>query len=118
MRFNDQSRFIDEINQENIDAISHITREEKKSGGLLSQEPKLLGVFKPKQLSPKIDLNKFIPSPPEKIEEGMKVLHPKFGEGDVKSIDDRRVATIHFPFASDGKEKRIVLQFAKLQILI
>jgi DNA helicase II / ATP-dependent DNA helicase PcrA len=117
MRFNDQSRFIDEINLENIDAISNITREEKKSGGPLSQEPKLLGSFKPKQLSPKIDLTKFVASPPDKIQQGMKVLHPKFGEGDVQSIDDRRVATIIFPFATDGKEKRIVLQFAKLQIL-
>jgi DNA helicase II / ATP-dependent DNA helicase PcrA len=116
MRFNDQSRFIDEINIENIDAISGITREEKSSGPL-SKEPKLLGAFKPKQLSPKIDLSKFVASPPDKIQEGMKVLHPKFGEGDVVAIDERRVATINFPFATDGKEKRIVLQFAKLQIL-
>jgi DNA helicase II / ATP-dependent DNA helicase PcrA len=115
VRFNDQSRFIDEISQENIDAISSITREEKK--GPLGGEPKLLGSFKPKQLSPKIDPTNFKASPVDKIKVGDKVLHLKFGEGDVKSIDDRKVATIYFPFATDGKEKRIVLQFAKLQIL-
>ncbi len=116
VRFNDQSRFIDEISNANIDAISSITKEEK-GGGPLSKEPKILGAFKPKQLSPKIDPSKFVASAPDKIKEGDKVLHLKFGEGDVLSIDERRVATINFPFATDGKEKRIVLQFAKLQIL-
>jgi DNA helicase-2/ATP-dependent DNA helicase PcrA len=115
-RFNDQSRFIDEISAENIDAISSITRAEKSHSPLKS-EPKLIGAFKQKITAPKIDPNNFKVSNPSQIKVGQKVLHLKFGEGNVLSIDDRRVATINFPFATDGKEKRIVLEFAKLQIL-
>jgi DNA helicase-2/ATP-dependent DNA helicase PcrA len=49
----------------------------------------------------------------------MKVLHLKFGEGEVISIDgarDNRVASIRFD-QMDNSERRIMLRFAKLQIL-
>ncbi|MFN8319848.1 MAG: UvrD-helicase domain-containing protein [Saprospiraceae bacterium] len=115
MRFNDPSRFIEEISEENIDAITGITREESRPA---FGEPKLLGNFKkPGLAAPKIDASQFKPSPPESIRKGQKVLHLKFGEGEVMHIDERNVATINFPQATDSKEKRIVLQFAKLQIL-
>ena len=115
MRFNDPSRFIEEISEENIDAISGITREESRPA---FGEPKLLGSFKKQGLpGPKIDASQFKASPPESIKKGQKVLHLKFGEGEVLHIDERNVATILFPQATDSKEKRIVLQFAKLQIL-
>jgi DNA helicase II / ATP-dependent DNA helicase PcrA len=113
MRFNDQSRFIDEISYENIDPISSITRESssKPSFG----EPKLLGSFK--KALPKVDAANFKASDPSQIKAGQRVLHLKFGEGEVKAVDERQVATIVFPLATDAKEKRIVLQFAKLQII-
>lgn len=114
MRFNDASRFIEEISEENIDAISAITREDTKPG---FGEPKLLGSFKKQLAAPKVDPSQFKPSPPESIRTGQKVLHLKFGEGEVMHIDERQVATIVFPQATDSKEKRIVLQFAKLQII-
>ncbi len=115
MRFNDPSRFIEEISEDNIDAISGITREESRPA---FGEPKLLGSFKKQGLpGPKIDASQFKASPPESIKKGQKVLHLKFGEGEVLHIDERNVATILFPQATDSKEKRIVLQFAKLQIL-
>ena len=114
MRFNDQSRFLDEISVENIDAISSISREESKPS---FGEPKLLGSFKKALPALKIDASKFKASPPESIKAGQKVLHLKFGEGEVIAVDERMVATINFPQATDSKEKRIVLQFAKLQIL-
>lgn len=117
-RFNDQSRFIDEISADNIDALSSITREDAKQQKPSFGEPKVLqGAFKPKQLAPKIDPKDFKPSHPSLIKQGQKVLHLKFGEGEVLSVDQGQIATINFPFATDGKEKRIVLQFAKLQIL-
>jgi len=47
----------------------------------------------------------------------MKVLHMKFGEGIVKTIDERQVATIYFDQVPDHPDKRIMLQYAKLQIL-
>ncbi|MBK7790273.1 MAG: UvrD-helicase domain-containing protein [Saprospiraceae bacterium] len=114
MRFNDASRFIEEISEENIDAITSISREESKPA---FGEPKLLGSFKKQLAAPKIDPSQFKPSPPESIKTGQKVLHLKFGEGEVTHIDERQVATIVFPHATDSKEKRIVLQFAKLQII-
>ena len=53
------------------------------------------------------------------IEPGMEVLHLKFGKGKVIRIDgsrENRVATIHFHEIEDP-ERRIMLRFAKLQIL-
>ncbi len=123
MRYNDASRFLEEVPESSIDAISSIKRNmggnETGGGGGLGT-PKLLGNFKKITRAPKslaVDPKDFKPSPSETIKEGMKVLHMKFGEGIVKSIDDRFVATIVFGQLSDNAEKRIMLQFAKLQIL-
>jgi DNA helicase-2/ATP-dependent DNA helicase PcrA len=49
----------------------------------------------------------------------MTVLHLKFGEGKVINVDGgkgNRVATIHFKNV-DNPQRRIMLKFAKLQIL-
>lgn len=62
----------------------------------------------------------FKPSPSEQIQGGMKVVHLKFGEGKVLAIDgngDKRMATIFFPDLEVDKQKRIMLKFAKLQIV-
>lgn len=125
MRFNDASRFIEEISEESYDSIS-IKRNTgaydgggSSSGGGLGT-PKLLGNFKKITRAPKalaVDPKDFRPSPSETIKAGMRVLHMKFGEGEVLSIDDRFVATINFDNLDDNTEKRIMLQFAKLQIL-
>lgn len=67
-----------------------------------------------------VDINNFNPSPAEKIKVGMTVLHLKFGEGKVQAIEgakDNMVATIHFEGVSDQPSKKIVLKFAKLQIV-
>jgi DNA helicase II / ATP-dependent DNA helicase PcrA len=66
---------------------------------------------------PKVDVEGFKPSDPKDIRAGQKVLHLKFGEGDVKSVDERMVASILFPQVDPVNEKRIMLNFAKLQIL-
>ena len=66
-----------------------------------------------------IDPSQFKASPSAKIEEGMRVMHLKFGEGEVILIDgerDNRVATIFFKQLQEP-ERRIMLRFAKLQIL-
>ena len=70
-------------------------------------------------MQPRVDPNDFKPSPTEKIVAGARVLHLKFGEGKVISVDggaDNRVATIHFK-EIEQPEKRIMLRFAKLQVL-
>jgi DNA helicase-2/ATP-dependent DNA helicase PcrA len=115
MRFNDPSRFIEEISENNLDSVVTIQNVSKGFG-----EPKILGAFKPKPLMsgvPKIDADGFKPSEPKDIREGQKVLHLKFGEGKVINVDERMVASILFPQVDPNNEKRIMLNFAKLQIL-
>lgn len=113
MRFNDPSRFLEEISEKNLDNVVIATP--KPSFG----EPKILGAFKPKQLGgpPKVDVENFKASDPREIRAGQKVLHMKFGEGQVVSVDERMVASILFPQVDPSNEKRIMLNFAKLQIV-
>lgn len=115
MRFNDPSRFIEEIPAENVDSI--ITIKTTPTFG----EPKIIGNFKSlgKPLKSVIKVNKanFKADDHNTFKKGMKVLHLKFGEGEILSIDERMVATIHFEKVYDNPEKRIMLQYAKLQIL-
>jgi len=49
----------------------------------------------------------------DKLNEGMKVKHIKFGIGQILEINNKGVANIKF---TDG-EKRIILKYAKLEIL-
>ena len=117
VRYNDPSRFLEEIGDNNTSALMSITKEKKGF-----PEPKILGNFKKvgsgkKTPSLGIDPSDFQPSPAHTIKEGMKVIHLKFGQGVVKSVDERMVATIYFDGISDTPEKRIMLKFAKLQIL-
>ncbi|NJB85757.1 DNA helicase-2/ATP-dependent DNA helicase PcrA [Lewinella marina] len=68
---------------------------------------------------PRVDPATFQPSAPGEVEAGRKVLHLKFGEGKVLHVDggsDNRIATIHFSDLPQP-EKRIMLKFAKLQVL-
>ena len=120
MRFNDPSRFLEEISEENIDNISSITKGNVEQKGF--GEPKLLGNFKPIGLAkPRLQVNAvdFKANDAKDIKVGQHVLHQKFGQGEVKAIDERKVATIYFGEIPDmnEREKRIVLQYAKLQIL-
>jgi DNA helicase II / ATP-dependent DNA helicase PcrA len=58
-------------------------------------------------------------SPIEDIVKGVSVFHQKFGEGKIISVEgpkDNKVATIQFN-NDDMAERRIVLKFAKLQVL-
>jgi len=115
-RYNDPSRFLEELGQTNIDALMSIAKEKPSLG-----KPKILGNFK--KLKPQkvpslgIDPGDFKASPATQIKAGMKVIHLKFGQGTVKTIDERLVATIFFDGLSDSKEKRIMLKYAKLQIV-
>jgi DNA helicase-2/ATP-dependent DNA helicase PcrA len=61
----------------------------------------------------------FIVSPEKDIIPGATVLHLKFGEGKIMSVEgskENKVATIQFK-NDDMAERRIVLKFAKLQVL-
>jgi DNA helicase-2/ATP-dependent DNA helicase PcrA len=121
MRYNDPSRFLEEISDEWIDTPTI----RSGSGGRAAQVPKarVTGGPRPQGVQApsvkKIDPSTFKPSPMHKLQEGQKVLHLKFGEGKILKLDgsnDKKVATIHF-HEIDKPERRIMLKFAKLQIL-
>lgn len=116
MRYNDPSRFLEEISDDNIDA--NISFKKKPQFGT----PKILGKFKPLGSKPStpaisIDPKNFKPNDASEIKAGQKVLHLKFGQGEVISIDERKVATIRFTSLNNNAEKRIMLDYARLQII-
>ena len=121
MRFNDPSRFIEEIGDHNYDPLTILSN--KASSEIKSNpfgEPKLLGNFKTKALNqplPTVDPATFVANKPEEIKVGQKVLHLKFGLGEVKHIDQSMIATIVFEQLADRPEKRIVLNYTKLMIV-
>ena len=116
MRFNDPSRFLEEISDDNIEANISIKKKAAFGG-----TPKILGNFKSlKSAKPKafsVDPSDFKPNASSEIKPGQTVMHLKFGIGKVLSIDERRVATIQFESLSDNAQKRIMLEYARLQIM-
>ncbi|MEO6133052.1 MAG: 3'-5' exonuclease, partial [Saprospiraceae bacterium] len=114
-RYNDPSRFLDEIDEQ------HFETTVERRGKPVLPEPKLL-MDRPgrkRDYEPRVSPADFKPSPTEQIAEGMHVLHLQFGKGKVVAIDgarENRVATIQFDEGTDN-ERRIMLRFAKLQIV-
>ena len=114
-RYNDPSRFLEEIDEEHFDTTV------ERRGKVSLPEPKLLPdrPSRKRDYEPQVNPADFKPSPSEKIAEGMEVLHMQFGRGRVTNIDgarENRVATILFD-GGDDSERRIMLRFAKLQIV-
>ncbi|MDB4538889.1 UvrD-helicase domain-containing protein [Saprospiraceae bacterium] len=123
---NDQpSRFLNEISPQHFDtslsvggsmSLSSSNREERVTSGVKGNFKRRGTVASPKFA---VDPGTFRPDSPTKVQTGMKVLHLRFGEGRVISIDgavDNRVATIMFQ-GIESPERRIMLKYAKLQIL-
>ena len=104
IRYNEPSRFLEEIEVEHFDQHPEV-----------KPTASISGLFKKPIVTPQIDPINFKPSPTHLISTGMEVLHLKFGKGLVKKIDGG-VATIYFE-AIDPPEKRIMLKFAKLEIV-
>ncbi|MEO1623626.1 MAG: UvrD-helicase domain-containing protein [Bacteroidota bacterium] len=119
MKYNQPSRFLEEIAVEHIESTHSIRGGQKRE---VFTGAKVQGNFKMARrqaVGPKINPANFKPSPSSQIQAGMRVLHMKFGEGKVINVDggqDNRVATIFFKSAGNS-EKRIMLKFAKLQII-
>ncbi|MEL6867176.1 MAG: 3'-5' exonuclease, partial [Bacteroidota bacterium] len=118
-RYNEPSRFLEEINMQHLESTASIRRKQ-------TEHPRasVMGKFTSRRARPKVnfavDPSQFKPSPSDHIQVGMKVLHLKFGNGKVLSIDgasDNRVATIFFKEAESNPERRIMLKYAKLQIV-
>lgn len=124
MRYNDPSRFLEEIEPEVLD----ITGAGRAASGNknIFDEPAKAGISggipirKVFNNTPVVDLANFKPSPSSEIQTGMVVLHARFGEGKVLAIDGvnaNKVATIFFQNIDSDQQKRIMLKFAKLQII-
>ena len=131
MVMNEPSRFLAEIPAEAVENTLGNTRrrssaaEFDKVARQREHRARVTGVTPRKRAgtaryaAPKVDPATFEPSPISEIQEGKLVLHLKFGEGKVLKLDggaDNRIATIHFREISQP-EKRIMLKFAKLQVL-
>ena len=115
MRFNDSSRFLEEISENDLE--SSIMASKKPT----FKEPKILGNFKKLGKARVKNLvappENFKPSDSSLIKVGQTVMHLKFGKGKVMSIDERKIATIKFLDITESPEKRIMLDFTRLQIL-
>jgi DNA helicase II / ATP-dependent DNA helicase PcrA len=124
MKYSEPSMFLDEIPTESTDSLGGL------AGGRLvslpNQTAKVTGGFsrpvtaQNANLLRGVDPATFVASDSNKIEIGHKVLHLKFGEGTVTAIEgakDNRVATILFKELTDQPQRKIMLKFAKLQIV-
>ncbi len=127
MRYNQPSRFLDEIPRHHLESNAALSAASGSAFGRSNAaSPQdvtpsgVKGYFKKEvQASSRIAPEDFKPSPPDQIQPGMKVLHLKFGKGKVISVDGQpgnRIASIHFP-EIDNPDRRIVLKYAKLQIV-
>lgn len=126
MKMNEPSVFLTEIPAESVENTSHSRRSEKSEYDPLEQQrARVTGIVPVRKrgtakfTKPKMDPSKFKPNAPSEIEVGQNVMHLKFGEGRVTKIDggaDNRIASIHFSGLAQP-EKRIMLRFAKLQVL-
>lgn len=121
MRYNDKSRFLDEISLENIDPISSITRRQPTVGGNSSGSgQKLQGNFR--RLKPmhkraaSLPPSDFTPTPSDQLKEGDIVMHLRFGKGKIVSKDGD-IAVINFTDLPENSKKKIALKYAKLQVI-
>jgi DNA helicase II / ATP-dependent DNA helicase PcrA len=123
MTYQDASRFIDEIPAEAMDSVGGVLKKAVMAQPI--ERARVTGNFgRPMPNQPNalrgINPADFKAALPHEIEIGQTVLHLKFGEGKVTAIDgakDNRVATIHFKEMKDEPNRKIMLKFAKLQIL-
>ena len=132
MKYAEPSRFLDEIDVLHLDESASVALKPTSQFGSTgfksrdgqSQRARVSGSFKPRRggtaKAPKlkIDPKDFKPSPSDRIATGQTVLHMKFGKGTVTNVDglrDKRVASINFE--GEDSERRLMLRFAKLQIV-
>lgn len=122
IRRNAPSRFLEEIDDSCVErsgeyGINNPVRTNPSAAGRSSVKGMLLHRKPNRNMN--IDAANFKASPAHLIQNGMTVRHLKFGQGKVIHIDgdnEKRVATIFFQ-GIDQPERRILLKFAKLEIV-
>ncbi len=121
LRMGEPSRFLAEIPHENVESTASVRSNSRQPEA--TPTAKVLGNFARKSAAASavnIDPATFKPTPMNQIQAGQNVLHLKFGEGKVLSLDgnkDNPVATIHFKDIEEPQKRRIMLKYAKLQVL-
>ncbi len=121
-RMSEPSRFLGELPTQSIESTSSIRSNQEREESPLAR---VVGNFMRKTAAPPssaiaIDPATFHPSPTEQITKGMTILHLKFGEGEVLNVEgnkDNPVATIHFKDIEAPQQRRIMLKYAKVQIV-
>ncbi len=114
------SRFLSEIPHPHVESTASVRSISKEREEV--PVAKVMGNFTHTMAKPlvNVDPGTFKPSPIEQIKAGASVMHLKFGEGKVLSLDgnkDNPVATIHFKDIEAPQQRRIMLKYAKLQVL-
>lgn len=121
LRMCEPSRFLAEIPHENVESTASVRSNSRQQEAVPTA--KVLGNFARKSAAASavnVDPATFKPTPMNQIQTGQNVLHLKFGEGKVLSLDgnkDNPVATIHFKDIEEPQKRRIMLKYAKLQVL-
>jgi len=122
LQYCEPSRFIDEISPFDMEAYGGSTQKTNTKTSWESPMKQRFNFSKqfkatPNANLPAVDLKDFKPDNPATLEAGMKVMHQRFGKGNIQNIEGEgpaRMATIQF---NQFGQKRILLKFAKLQIL-
>lgn len=115
---NDPSRFIDELPKSLVDANLAAKPKPSRPGGFRLEEQSVQQkkVIRPAAVNQVSDPN-FQSDDTSNLQTGMKVEHQRFGIGNVITLEGpagNKVATIDF---SNGGQKKIMLNYAKLRIL-
>jgi DNA helicase-2/ATP-dependent DNA helicase PcrA len=129
IRVSEPSRFLEEINTEHFDLLGGFGSARigsNRGEPSFAAGPARAGISgnfaQPRALNrpaPTAIPADFQAAPVEVLVPGTEVLHLKFGEGRIVSVEgpkDNKVATIQFK-NDELPERRIVLKFAKLQVL-
>jgi DNA helicase-2/ATP-dependent DNA helicase PcrA len=116
MVYNNSSRFLEEISPKYLDLSSTTARAK------VSQFPKKnINRFSPMNKNSNKQAQKmanFKASPMSEIVAGAKILHERFGTGKIVAIDGKGASRVASIFFEEGVgEKRIMLKFAKIQIV-
>jgi DNA helicase II / ATP-dependent DNA helicase PcrA len=128
LRTSEPSRFLEEIGKEHFEILGGLGAA-RGGGHDVDRSPLSTGarVIMPVRRNngpiatpaSAAELANFKASTADQILAGVRVLHQKFGKGEVTSVEgprDGRVAAIRFE-GDELPERRIVLKFAKLQVL-
>lgn len=116
------SRFLDEVPEDNINWVGKA--QARKTGttrlNIQKKQPKSgLGLGLKKKISErkvpeKLNIDNFSPTPPSQLAPGMDVIHQRFGDGKIISMEGssgKKMATVFF---KNHGNKKLMLNFAKL----